>query len=134
MFSGEISIKVGPKSFEFSRKDLSFRVRPVVLLSPGSDGSRVLAVGDEVAPAGPYIRVHLFEPSDHQLGPVEKFECLAALIRFGLIRLQGRGTMVRPRVYVSGLSSLSEFVGGYEGFILWKAVMNAGAWECHLLT
>lgn len=131
--SSDISIKVSPQQFEFSTKDRSVAVRPVVFVATGGPEDRVLAVGEELSPTEPYIRVHLFERSDHRLGPTGKFACLEAFIRYAFAHIQERNVLVRPRVFISGASSLSHSLGGYEGFLLWKAVMTAGARECHFL-
>ena len=128
-FGPRITIRVSPEAFFLTNGDTALSLATYLYLDSTAAGPRVVAVGEEVNSAPDLVRVDLFGSSMHASLPprVSMVECLAAFLRYGVQKVVGRRTMIRPRVTVTGLASFDSTLHGYQAAILRQALEAAGA-------
>lgn len=130
VFVPDLEIEISPTQVSFQQGGNTLSLHPFVILDASQADLRVLAVGEEIAATGPIVRVDIFDPKSRTAPPELKFECLEAFFRFAIVKLRGGTTLLRPRVHIRGAERLSELLGGYEGTLLRRVLLTAGAREC----
>ena len=119
-FGPKVTVSVSPSSFKFTADDRVIELPTFVAIE---SSGRVLGVGEDVPAAR---RVDLFTNSGEPVSGIDKLQCLAELCRFGLMKLFGRGPLVRPAVTVVGADTLAEKLQGYQRPLLREALIDAG--------
>ena len=123
----DVSIRIDPDRFEFSAAGRAATLEPVLYLTGTAPDQRIAAVGDSVAPPGPYTRLAFLDPSLPSEGPVTRLEALEAFLRYGFALVLKRVLLARPSVTVSGADSLSVALGDGAEEVLARALESAGA-------
>jgi hypothetical protein len=116
----KVTISVSPTRFTFRADDRVIELPTFVAVE---SSGQILGVGEDVPAAS---RVDLFTSSSEPVAGVDKLQCLVELCRFGLMKLFGRGPLVRPAVTVVGADTLAEKLQGYQQPLLREALIDAG--------
>jgi hypothetical protein len=129
-FTNDAELEVSPDLVTLRRGRKSLSLRPVVYIHRDASPCRVLAVGTSEGLVEPYIEVRLFaSTAPLPLEELTKGNCLEALLRYAILKVARGGTLVNPRLFVSGLESVGSVFGGYQGWLLREAAIKAGARE-----
>ncbi len=127
--AARITVRIGPRTFTFISKT-AIEIQTYLYLEDTTKGLRVLAVGEELPQAPGVFRLNLFdnEPVLRRSGEaVDKTECLEAFVRYGIHKLHGGRTMIRPSITVTGAQSLDFVFHGSQLRILRDVFERAGA-------
>ena len=132
-FAPRIELRVSREAFIFTDGASSVSISTYLYLQPTAHGPRILAVGEQLAEASTLIRVELFgdSTSPSPSARIGRMQCLEAFIRYGIQKVVGRRTMVKPIVTVFGLTALEADLHGYQAAVLWHALDASGAVEIH---
>jgi hypothetical protein len=126
-----ITVRVSPRTFTFISKTGAIEIETYLYLKDTARGLRVLAVGEDLPEQTPAVfRLDLFEEdrsSRNSPGDVDRTECLEAFVRYGIQKLHGRRTMIRPLITATGVESLDTVFHGYQRGILREVFQRAGA-------
>ena len=120
-----IEVTVSPDLLTFKYDGLTQTFEPIIYVAPGSH--QLLGIGTAQIPSIPYIKVELFGATASGEISINKQDCLTKFFRHTLSRL----FFVCPRITFYGSNSLNHILGGYHRGILFNAVTQAGARECH---
>lgn len=121
-----LEIEVNPEFFTFTLKDERISLKTVVGYEYEKQFT-LISVGEKVA-GNNIIIVHLFNPNETTIPPVEKLWLLSGFVTYGIKNLaQKKNIIFRPHVIYQGDNTLSAVLCGYQRSLLRVAALEGGA-------
>lgn len=130
--TGQVVIKVSPNEFTFLWRGKSLNIKTYVYLFDDNGYYRILGIGEDFEGSSRSTRVELFSeklpPNDRILRP----KLLELFIRFGLQKIIGRRSIMRPTVVFEETHNIAKILSGYQNSALIEAAYKAGAYSVQI--
>ena len=127
-FSKKINVYVSTSTFRFESGDLQKTLPTFMYIKKEGDGSKIIAVGEEIYTQEDATRLELFRSGEF----FDKYPFLVMFVRYGISHMTKKKAMIRPTIYCYGSDDLRQVFNGYEKGILTKVFEDAGAAFIHM--
>lgn len=124
--TGQVVIKVSPNEFTFSWRGKSVKIKTYVHLFDDNGYYRILGIGADFEGSSRCTRVELFFeklPTNHR---ILRPELLGLFIRFGLQKIIGCRSFMRPTVVFEETHNIEKILSSYKNSVLIDAAYKAG--------
>jgi len=131
--SKDIEILLSVDSVTFKRDSTITKAKPILYISKDTK-PKVLCWGKEAPPNEEHLKINVFNHNatgEKISASIE--ECLVAFFSMGIREVVGWSSLVRPKIIVHNIDSLSRMASNVHKDLIEKVLMQCGARLCKFL-